>query len=283
MINQPESKNELTRKDAPAAFAGATTDADAPPAAEETHGMSRAHKFVTPVPFNGLLTNKLLTALPGEDFASLLPYLAPVSLSSGEDLYRSGKGLSHVYFPETAVISHLYFMQDGSMASAAIIGRDGMVGLSPIFGARTPLYWAQVTIGGIALRVEMDVIRREFARGGAMQNLLLDYANSRLMQLSQRAVCNGRHRLDERLCTWLMMIHDRAGEEQLPLTHEEIAHHLGARRAGVTTACNTLRDHEIINYRRGLIRILDRQKLESAACECYQALSQTVQNPLCQK
>ncbi|HEV7377343.1 MAG TPA: Crp/Fnr family transcriptional regulator [Pyrinomonadaceae bacterium] len=276
----PESKNDFQRKDAPARYPGASTVARSHQAAEEISGMRRAHKFVTPAPFNGLLTNKLLTQLPGEDFARLLPYLTPVSLSCGEDLYRFGESINDVYFPETAVISHLHFMEDGSMTSAALIGCEGLVGLSAIFDAPTPSYWTQVTIGGSAMRVEAEVIKKEFDRGGEMQRLLLSYTSIRLSQLSQRAVCNGRHRLDQRLCTWLLMIHDRAGDKQLPLTHEEIAHHLGLRRAGITTACNVLRDGGAINYQRGMIRILDRQILEAAACECYRVLGQAVETPL---
>jgi CRP-like cAMP-binding protein len=152
-----------------------------------------------------------------------------------------------------------------------------MVGLSAILEARPPSYWAQVTVGGSALKIEMEAVKREFARGEALQRLLLGYTNSRLMQLSQRAVCNGRHKLDERLCTWLLMIQDRTSEQQLPLTHEQIAHHLGTRRAGISTACNALRDNEIIAYHRGIICILDRHKLEAAACECYQTLVRTIE------
>jgi CRP-like cAMP-binding protein len=283
MINGHESKNDFQRKDEYARYRSASTAAGAHPAAEATSGMSRAQKFVKSVPFNGLLTNKLLTALPGEDFARLLPYLAPVSLSCGEELYGFGESLDDVYFPETSVISHLYLMEDGSMTAASIVGREGLIGLSTIFDARPPSYSAQVTIGGIALRADAEVIKREFARGGAMQSLLLTYTSARLSQLSQRAVCNGRHKVDERLGTWLLMIHDRAGEEQLPLTHEQIAHHLGVRRAGITTACNFLRDSGAITYGRGMIRILDRQRLKAAACECYQALTQAVGNSISRK
>lgn len=280
MINRPETKNDFARTDPHARDRRASTVVGARRVAEDISRMSRAHKFIKPVPFNGLLTNKLVTALPGEDFARLLPHLEPVSLSRGEDLDGHLEGIHYVYFPETAVISHLCFMKDGSMTATTVIGREGLVGLSTILGALSPSYYKKVIIGGSALRVETEVIKREFACGGAMQRLLLGYMSARLAQLSQRAVCNGRHRLDERLCTWLLMIHDRTGEEQLPLTHEEIAHHLGSRRAGVTTCCNALRDGGAITYRRGMIRILDRQKLEDAACECYQALRQTVENPL---
>lgn len=279
MMNRFESNNDFARKDAHARERGALAATDAHrPAERERSGVGRARNFIKPVLFNGLLTNKLLTALPGEDFAALLPHLEPVSLSAGEVLYGPGQTASYVYFPETAVISHLYFMEDGGMTAAGVVGREGLVGLSTIFDARPPSYWTKVTIGGSALRAETEVIKSEFARGGAMQRLLLGYTSARLAQLSQRAVCNGRHRLEERLCTWLLMIHDRAGEERLPLTHEEVAHHLGARRAGITTIFNGLRDGGSVDYRRGVIRILDRRRLEEAACECYQALGQAVAN-----
>jgi CRP-like cAMP-binding protein len=241
--------------------------------AEETSGMSCARKLIKPIPFNGLLTNKLLTALPGEDFARLLPYLEPVSLACGEDLYGFGEGIREVYLPETAVISHLHILEDGSTTEAALIGKEGMTGLSAIFNAPAPSHWTQVIIPGTALRMDVDDLRQEFARGGAMQRLLLAYASARIAHLSQRAVCNGRHLVEERLCSWLLMIHDRVRDEQLPLTHEQIARHLGARRAGITTAANILRDRQIIGYSRGQIRIIDRQGLEMAACECYRTLS----------
>lgn len=234
-------------------------------------------EYITPrlIPFNGFLTNVLLAALPGADFARLLPHLEPVALLPNQDMYKFGEGIDFVYFPETAVISHLYFLEDGSTAGTTIIGREGMIGLSTIFDTRPPTYLTQVTIGGSALRADAKVIRQEFLSGGALQQSLLRYTNARLAQLSQRAVCNGRHKLDERLCTWLLMIHDRAGDEPLRLTHEEISHHLGARRAGISTYCNDLRDSGALDYRRGIIRIPDRQKLEAAACECYQTLKQT--------
>jgi CRP-like cAMP-binding protein len=223
---------------------------------------------------NELLTNKLLKGLPAEDFARLLPHLSPAPLSSGERLYGLGEGVRFIYFPETAVISHLHLLADGSTTEAAMIGREGMTGLSAVFNSPSPDHWTQVTVPGMALKVRAEVVRREFARGGALQRSLLDYASARLLHLSRRAVCNGRHTVGERLCSWLLMVDDRAGEEQLPLTHEQMASHLGARRAGVTGVASSLRDQRIIDYSRGQIRILDRPALESAACECYQVLGQ---------
>jgi len=227
---------------------------------------------------SGLLANKLLADLPGEDFARLLPYLMPISLSSGEDLNELGEGTHFAYFPETAVISHLHILGDGEMIEAEMIGKEGMIGLSAIFNMSQPAYLTHATVPGTALRVRTEFLKLEFARGGALQRLLLGYVGERIAQLSQRAVCHGRHGLKERLCSWLLMVHDRAAEDQLPLTHEQIANHLGVRRAGVTEAVTALRNSRIIGSSRGQVHILDREALEAAACECYQMLPSSVRN-----
>ncbi|MGH9906855.1 MAG: Crp/Fnr family transcriptional regulator [Pyrinomonadaceae bacterium] len=227
-----------------------------------------------PIPFDGLVTNKLLTALPGADFARLLPHLEPVWLLPGQEIYKTGEQIDFVYFPENAVFSHVYFFSDGGTTGAALIGNDGMVGLSAVLNSGRSSHWTRVTISGNAVRARPEIIKQEFARGQAMHQLLLDYTHRRLIQLSQKAVCNGYHRLEERLCSWLLMVHDRSREGQLSLTHEQIACYLGARRAGITSACNKLRSRGTIEYRRGLIRIRDRAELEKVACECYQALSE---------
>lgn len=228
------------------------------------------------IPFNGLLTNSVLAELPGPEFEGMLPYLEPVSLLAGHELYKVHQKVDYAYFPETAVISHLYVLEDGSTSGALLVGCEGMIGLSAILGSSSPSYWTQVIVGGSALRVSAEIIKQEFARGRALQRLMLSHISARLTQLAQRAVCNGRHRVQERLCTWLLMIQDRVSEEQLPLTQEHIAHHLGSRRPGITASCNALRENGIISYHRGLIRILDRPTLEASACECYRAL----RNPL---
>jgi CRP-like cAMP-binding protein len=248
-----------------------------PVAPASTSDMRLENKFHRRIPFNGLLTNKLLAILPGPDFARLLPHIEPVSLAAAENLYAFGECIGFAYFPETAVITHLYLLEDGSRTAATIIGNDGMVGLSTIFNSPAPLYTTQITIAGSAMRIDMEVLKEEFARGKALQQVILNYASARITQLSQKAVCNGRHRLDERLFTWLLMLQDRAGDDQLRLTHEQIAHYLGARRAGITNACNALREKGAIDYHRGTIRILDRQVLEGAACGCYTTFRQISQ------
>ena len=265
---KPEHSNGLRRK------AVSVTQAALPLEVNSfsDHSRNGKHNAVKTIPFTGLLTNQLLIGLSGEEFARLLPHLEPVSLAMGQDVYEFGDACDFVYFPETAVISHLYFLQDGSTTAAAIVGKEGMIGLSAILEAPRPTYWAQVTLPGTAVRTRPEVIKQEFALGGSMQTILLRYMSFRLAQLSQKAVCNGRHKLEERLCTWLLMIQDRSVERSLSLTHEGMAQHLGARRAGITGACNALRDSGIIDYQRGLLRIVERQRLEDAACECYRAL-----------
>lgn len=238
------------------------------------------NQFPSRVAFNGVLTNRLLALLPGADFARLLPSLEPISLSAGNKLHAFGESTRFAYFPETAVIAHLYLLEDGSMPAVSVIGNDGMIGLSAIFAAAAPLYETHITIGGTALRVSAEILRQEFARGGALQQVILNYASARMAQVSQKAVCNLRHKLDERLCTWLLMVQDRAREKVLRLTHERIAHYLGTRRAGISSACNVLRAGGIINYQRGSIRILERDLLEAAACECYQTFRQIAQESL---
>lgn len=221
------------------------------------------------VAFDGLLTNRLLTGLPGEDFARLLSYMEPVALTPDENLYFLGDPPDFVYFPENAVVSHLHVLSDGGTIEADMVGREGMTGLSAVFNSNTPDRWTKVLIGGSALRVRAEVIREEFARCGGMQQSLLTYASARLAHVAQRAVCNGLHTVEQRVCSWLLMLQDRVGDERLPLTHERIARYLGTRRAGITELATVIRARGHISYSRGLIRITDRRGLEASACECY--------------
>jgi CRP-like cAMP-binding protein len=238
-------------------------------------GFGREQRHAGTDPLNELLTNRLLSALPAEDFSRIFPYLEPVSLAAGDVLYKLDAEMRYAYFPETAVVSHLYILSEGGMTEADMVGREGMTALSAVFGAPTPSYRTEVSLAGSALRLRVDALRQEFLRGGAMQQLLLRYASGRIALLSRRAVCNGNHRVEERLCTWLLMMHDRAGHQPLALTHERISRHLGTRRAGVTSAATMLRDRGVIGYTRGHIRILDREMLQAAACECYPAVRES--------
>ena len=228
---------------------------------------------------NLLLTNQLLSALPAEEFARLFPSLEPVSLAAGTVLYKLDEEMRYAYFPETAVVSHLHILSEGGMTEADMVGREGMTGLSAVFNVPPPSYVSEVSHSGSALRARADVLRQEFARGGALQQVLVRYAGARIALLARRAVCNGNHRVEERLCTWLLMMHDRAGDQPLALTHERISRHLGTRRAGVTGAATMLRDRGVIDYTRGHIRITDRPALEAAACECYPSVRESANIP----
>ena len=224
---------------------------------------------------NLLLSNRLLSALPADDFTRLFTHLEPVSLAAGEVLYKLDEEMRYAYFPETAVVSHLFILSEGGMTEADMVGREGMTGLTAVFNVPPPTYTSEVALSGSALRARVDVLRQEFARGGAFQQILVKYAAARIAMLARRAVCNGNHRVEERLCTWLLMMHDRAGDAPLALTHERISRHLGTRRAGVTSAATMLRDRGIIDYTRGHIRVTDRAALEAAACECYPAVRES--------
>jgi CRP-like cAMP-binding protein len=238
-------------------------------------GAAAAARAPKPVAFDGLLTNRILTSLPGAEFARLLSHLEPVELACDDNLYLLGDPPEHVYFPESAVVSHLHVLSDGDTIEADMVGREGMTGLRAVFNTRTPDCWTKVMIGGSALRVRADVMRQEFALCGGVQHALLSYISTRLAQVAQRAVCNGLHSVEQRLCCWLLMVHDRAGDERLPLTHERIARHLGTRRAGITELATAMRARGQISYSRGLIRITDRRGLEDSACECYALQSRT--------
>jgi CRP-like cAMP-binding protein len=217
--------------------------------------------------------NQLLAHVPEEEMARLSPLLEPVTLARQEDVRGYQHGDHFVYFPQNAVISHLSVFKNGSTAEVALIGSEGMVGLSTLFDARLPEQWARVSVAGSALRVKAATLKQEFARGGALQQLLLQYTGAYVKQVAQRAVCNGQHKIEERLAVWLLLLHDRVRDDLLPLTHEQIARRLGTRRSSITLAAVALQERGIISYVRGRIRVLERQALEQAACECYEVIS----------
>jgi CRP-like cAMP-binding protein len=269
MQNEFGKTNGYIRNQSRDARAGFTADAAGLRAPAAAPGLGTEPRRAEGDAPNLLLANRLLGALPADEFARLFPHLEPASLAAGDVLYKLDEEMRYAYFPETAVVSHLYILSEGGMTEADMVGREGMTGLSAVFNVPPPSYVSEVALPGSALRARVDVLRQEFARGGAFQQTLLRYAAERIALLSRRAVCNGNHRLEERLCTWLLMMHDRAGAQPLALTHERISRHLGTRRAGVTSAATMLRDRGVIDYTRGRIRITDRLALEAAACECY--------------
>jgi CRP-like cAMP-binding protein len=216
--------------------------------------------------------NRLLAALPQEDYERLRPSLEQVSFELGEVIYESGERLDYVYFPTTAIISLLYLMEDGSSAEMGLAGNEGMVGIALFMGGGTMPNRAVVQSAGGAVRLKAKVLQSEFALGSKFQHLLLRYTQALITQISQTAVCNRLHSVEQQLSRWLLLSHDRVEADELIMTQELIADMLGVRREGVTVAAGRLQDAGAISYVRGHIQILDRQKLETIACECYKVV-----------
>jgi CRP-like cAMP-binding protein len=213
--------------------------------------------------------NHLIAALPASEFERLAPHLELVKLKLGEVLYESGGQLEHVYFPTNSIVSLLYVMLNGSSAEIAVVGNEGVLGISLFMGGETTPSRAVVQSAGHGYRLPAQRLKMEFARAGPMMHLLLRYTQALITQMSQTAVCNRHHSIDQQLCRWLLMSLDRLSSNELKMTQELIANMLGVRREGVTEAAGKLRDAGIIEYSRGQITVLDQQKLEQRVCECY--------------
>jgi CRP-like cAMP-binding protein len=216
--------------------------------------------------------NHLLAALPRSEFASVLDDLLPVELELGQVLYESGDEIAHVYFPTTAIVSMLYIMQNGATAEIGIAGNNGLVGYAAFMGGRTTSSRAIVQVAGEAVRIRTADVTSAFSKGGVFQNLLLRYVQSLITQISQTAVCNRLHSLEQQLCRWLLINHDQLQTDRLVMTHDLIANMLGVRREGVSVAAKNLKRAGVISYSRGVIEILDRERLKQYACECYQVV-----------
>jgi CRP-like cAMP-binding protein len=219
-----------------------------------------------------LIENRLLAALPSDEYERIVPGLQKVSFSLGEVVYEFGGQLDYVYFPTTAIVSLLYTMENGSSAEMGLTGNDGVVGIALFMGGGTMPNRAVVQSAGHALRMKVKLLQDEFARGGQFQHLLLRYTQALITQISQTAVCNRLHAVDQQLCRWLLLSHDRVKADELIMTQELIADMLGVRREGVTVAAGRLQDAGAISYVRGHIKILDRAKLEETVCECYRVV-----------
>ena len=207
--------------------------------------------------------------LPAADYARVLPKLQPVHMKLGHALYESGGGQEYVYFPIQGIVSMLYVTKSGGSAELAVVGCEGMVGISLFMGGDTTPNRAVVQSACTAYRLTAPALKDEFHRGGPTQVLLLKYTQALITQISQTAVCNLHHSIDEQLCRWLLLSLDRLPANELQMTQELIANMLGVRRAGVTEAAGALEAAGLIRYKRGLITVLDRPGLEARVCECY--------------
>jgi CRP-like cAMP-binding protein len=213
--------------------------------------------------------NQLLAALPALEFERWQPHLEPVALSLGQVLYESGDAMHYVYFPTTAIVSLLYVMEDGASAEIAVVGLEGMVGVSLFMGGESTPSRAVVQSAGQGFRLRAQVMKDEFNRAGPVLHLLLRYTQALITQMAQTAVCNRHHTLHQQLCRWLLLSLDRLRGNELVMTQDLIANMLGVRREGVTEGALRLQTAGIIRYARGRITVLDRAGLEQATCECY--------------
>jgi len=214
--------------------------------------------------------NHLLAALPAAEFERLLPHLELVPMARGEVLYEPGGQLRHVYFPTTSIVSLLYVFADGASAESAVVGNEGILGISLFMGGETTPSQAVVQSAGYGYRLEAQLLKQEFHRPkSALHLLLLRYTQALITQMTQTAVCNRHHSVEQQLCRWLLLRLDRLSSNELTMTHELIANMLGVRREGVTSAAGSLQRAGLIRYARGHIEVLDRPRLEQEVCECY--------------
>jgi CRP-like cAMP-binding protein len=220
--------------------------------------------------------NGLIDRLAPEEYERLQHLFRPVELQPRQTVYAPGDSLTHAYFPVGAVATAVATMDDGSTAETSMIGRDGVVGVGAAAGETHALHWTRVLLPGDALRVETGALREIFEESPAWRDMLLRYYGVLIGQVSRRAVCNARHRLNERFSTWLLMVRDRACEEDFPLTQETIARQLGVRRAGVNECVAALQRLGVLDHRRGHIRVLRCDVLEETACSCYPACKDEV-------
>jgi CRP-like cAMP-binding protein len=216
--------------------------------------------------------NHLLDALPTTDFERFASHLELIQMKLGDVLYEPGIKMRYVYFPTDSIVSLLYVLEDGASAEIAIVGNEGLLGISLFMGGDTTPSRAVVQSAGYGYRLKARLLKDEFERFGPTMHLLLRYTQALITQMAQTAVCNRHHSVDQQLCRWLLLSLDRLSSNELSMTQELIANMLGVRREGVTEAAGKLQDAGLIHYRRGKISVIDRPALETRACECYQVV-----------
>ncbi|HEV2763611.1 MAG TPA: Crp/Fnr family transcriptional regulator [Pyrinomonadaceae bacterium] len=217
-------------------------------------------------------TNRILSALPKDEYERLAPHLEYVEHPLGKVLYEPGEPIHHAHFPYRGTISVTLPTENGSEAEVGVIGREGMFGLPVVLGTDSAPLRAMVQVPGGGVRLRADLLKAELSRGGQLNGLLLRYAQAFFVQTAVTAACNRLHDLQERLAKWLLTTRDRAQSDKLQLTHEFLSVMLGVRRAGVTVAAGQLQSEGLIEYTRGAVKVADARGLEGASCECYQVV-----------
>ena len=217
--------------------------------------------------------NHLLAEMPERELARIGTHMLPVSLELGQVLYESGDKLDYVYFPTTAIVSLLYIMENGTTAEIGVVGNDGVLGIALFMGGNTTPNRAVIQSAGYAYKMAAKDLLNEFSLGGKFHNLLLRYTQALITQISQTAVCNRLHTVEQQLTRWLLLSHDRLNTDKLVMTHDLISNMLGVRREGVTIAAKKLSARKLIKNNRGTMTIIDRPGLEQACCECYEVVN----------
>ena len=231
--------------------------------------MSKTAKKVSDDPKQNLI----LAALPAQDYERMLPDLEFITMPLGWTMSESGDHVNYLHFPTTGIVSLIYDLENGSKSEVALVGNEGMVGISIFMGGDSMPSSTEVQSAGSAYRLSRKVMKREFALGGQLQHLALLYTQALISQTAQTAVCNQHHSLDQQLCRWLLMTMDRLHENEVVITQELIANLLGVRRESITEAAGKLQKEGLITYSRGLIKVLDRPTLEKKVCECYEVVT----------
>ena len=263
VANKAAADNRASTPTRASAAARAVTSADA---------LTPAHPAAAASPRHTPRENHLLGALPAYAYDRLSAHLEPVQLNLGDVLYEPGIQLRYVYFPTTAIVSLLYVMENGASAEIAIVGNEGILGISLFMGGETTPSRAVVQSAGHGYRLRAQYLKDEFGRFGPFLHLLLRYTQALITQMAQTAVCNRHHSVDQQLCRWLLLSLDRLSSTELSMTQELIANMLGVRREGVTEAAGKLQQAGLIQYRRGKITVIDRSRLQERCCECYQVV-----------
>ena len=215
--------------------------------------------------------NELLAAAGRPALTELLPEFELVTLKTGEVLYDDSKPNAYVYFPDRAVISHVYFAESGASVEAAMVGPEGASGLCGLLSTERPKHTAMVIYGGLADRISVDTLTAATLGSKHLQTVFYEYLMSFSAEMGQRIACGSFHLSDERLCSWLLMLEERAGSSKMMITHEEIATLLGINRASVSTIAKRLKDDGLISYVRGKLSIVNRRRLASVSCGCFPA------------
>jgi len=224
--------------------------------------------------------NRLLAALPYNEYKRLLPHLELIHLAKNKIVYEIGDTIRHFYFPSGGMLSLLSVSDEGEIIEVGCVGNEGVIGIPVILRGNKMPYRITVQIPAHVRRIKVDALKAEYNKGGKLQDLLLRYANVLIMQFAQSAICQSFHTREQRLCRWLLMARDRTNSDNLQFTQEIISLMLGAPRTGVTMTAGALRKAELIHYNRGIIQILNRPGLEQAACSCYQIINRETRNLL---